>query len=71
MIDEMWKEYIDSHFSNFPYKIGKLSKTSAAVIKSHQAKFQFQGAIIASLSIPGEIIRETMILVGTYLSIRK
>lgn len=47
-----WKEYIDSHFSNFPYKIGKLSKTSAAVIKSHQAKFQFQGAIIASLSIP-------------------
>jgi glucoamylase len=47
-----WKEYIESHFSDFPSEIGKLSKTSAAVIKSHQAKFQFQGAIIASLSIP-------------------
>lgn len=34
-----WKEYIDSHFKDFPTEIGKLSKTSAAVIKSHQAKF--------------------------------
>lgn len=46
-----WKSYINKH-SSWTAWPGKLSRLSLSVLKTHEAKAQFRGAIIASLSIP-------------------
>ncbi len=46
-----WKSYLKKH-STWKSWPGKLTMLSLSVIKVHQAKAQFRGAMIASLSIP-------------------